>query len=252
MATISNTPRPGYVYDSADAVWYPIGTGTHSHSEIASTIVDAKGDLIAATAADTVSRLAVGANDTVLTADSSTATGLKWATPAAGGMTLITTTTFNNTVNSYTYSSLGSYKHLLIVIDDMTSAATSSIGNLVMQFNGVTSGAPYNSIAYGTANETFTAQGGFNASNYMLIGFRGVANSTVGSGDRSQIAAWIYDYAGSTKKTYTSNARALATTSYATTNIGNWDNTAAITSVRIFTEGAQNFNTGTLKLYGVS
>jgi hypothetical protein len=46
------------------------------------TIVDAKGDLIAATAADTVDRLAVGANDTVLTADSSTATGLKWAAPA--------------------------------------------------------------------------------------------------------------------------------------------------------------------------
>jgi hypothetical protein len=46
------------------------------------TIVDAKGDLIAAVAADTPARLAVGANDTVLTADSSTATGLKWAAPA--------------------------------------------------------------------------------------------------------------------------------------------------------------------------
>jgi hypothetical protein len=48
------------------------------------TIVDAKGDIIAATAADTVARLAVGANDTVLTADSSTTTGLKWATPSSG------------------------------------------------------------------------------------------------------------------------------------------------------------------------
>jgi hypothetical protein len=47
------------------------------------TIVDAKGDLIAATAADTPARIAVGANDTILTADSSTATGLKWATPAS-------------------------------------------------------------------------------------------------------------------------------------------------------------------------
>ena len=45
------------------------------------SIVDAKGDLIAATAADSVSRLAVGANNQVLTADSATATGLKWAAP---------------------------------------------------------------------------------------------------------------------------------------------------------------------------
>jgi hypothetical protein len=47
------------------------------------TAIDAKGDLIAGTADDTFSRLAVGANDTVLTADSTEATGLKWATPSA-------------------------------------------------------------------------------------------------------------------------------------------------------------------------
>jgi hypothetical protein len=31
MATISNTPRPGYVWDATDNVWYPIGVGGHSH-----------------------------------------------------------------------------------------------------------------------------------------------------------------------------------------------------------------------------
>jgi hypothetical protein len=56
---------------------------TNADAAIAKSIVDAKGDIIAATAADTVSRLAVGANDTVLTADSSTATGLKWAASAS-------------------------------------------------------------------------------------------------------------------------------------------------------------------------
>jgi hypothetical protein len=85
MATISNTPRPGYVYDSADAVWYPIGTGTHSHNEIATTIVDAKGDLIAATAADTVARLAVGNSGETLVADSATATGLNYKPLDAAG-----------------------------------------------------------------------------------------------------------------------------------------------------------------------
>ena len=45
---------------------------------IQSTIVDAKGDLIAATGADAVARLAVGSNDQILVADSSEATGLKY------------------------------------------------------------------------------------------------------------------------------------------------------------------------------
>ena len=51
---------------------------------IQNTIVDAKGDLIGATAADTPARLAVGTNGQVLTADSTAATGLAWATPSAG------------------------------------------------------------------------------------------------------------------------------------------------------------------------
>jgi hypothetical protein len=50
---------------------------------IQNAIVDAKGDLIGATAADTPARLAVGANNTVLTADSAEATGLKWAAPTS-------------------------------------------------------------------------------------------------------------------------------------------------------------------------
>lgn len=52
---------------------------------IPKSLVDAKGDLIAATANDTPARVAVGANGTVLTADSAAAAGVKWAA-AAGAL----------------------------------------------------------------------------------------------------------------------------------------------------------------------
>jgi len=44
-------------------------------------LVDAKGDIFVATADNTVGRLAIGANDTLLTADSNQAGGVKWAAP---------------------------------------------------------------------------------------------------------------------------------------------------------------------------
>jgi hypothetical protein len=49
--------------------------------KIDSTIVDAKGDLIVATAADTVARQAVGSNGQVLIADSGVANGVAWVDP---------------------------------------------------------------------------------------------------------------------------------------------------------------------------
>ena len=51
---------------------------------------DAKGDLIAGTAADTATKLSVGTNTYVLTADSSTASGLSWTSPTTGDITGVT------------------------------------------------------------------------------------------------------------------------------------------------------------------
>jgi len=52
-------------------------------------IMDVKGDIIAATGADAVSRLAAGTDTYVLTADSGEATGLKWAAPTTGDITAV-------------------------------------------------------------------------------------------------------------------------------------------------------------------
>jgi hypothetical protein len=73
------------------------------------TAIDAKGDLVAGTGADAFSRLAVGANATVLTADSTTATGLKWAAASTGKLIQIVegTTDTNATSTSSSYSDTG-------------------------------------------------------------------------------------------------------------------------------------------------
>jgi hypothetical protein len=140
MATISNTPRPGYVWDSTDNVWYPIGVGAHAHTNAADTpavipnaLVDAKGDLLTATADNTPARLAVGANNTVLTADSSTATGLKWAAPAGGGKVLqvvsaTTATAVANSTNTFADTGLTA---------TITPSATSSKILVIFNQNGV-------------------------------------------------------------------------------------------------------------------
>lgn len=70
---------------SVSAVRTMLDVPTNSEA-ILKTIIDAKGDLIVGTAADTPARLAVGGtNGHVLTVDSAEATGMKWAAAAGGG-----------------------------------------------------------------------------------------------------------------------------------------------------------------------
>jgi hypothetical protein len=73
--------------------------------------IDAKGDLLAGTADNTISRLAVGTNGQVLTADSTAATGLKWAAASGGGKVLQVvqatyTTEVSNSTSTYTDTGL--------------------------------------------------------------------------------------------------------------------------------------------------
>jgi hypothetical protein len=100
MPTLGNTPRPAYVYDTETDTWVPVGVGAHTHSDIPNTLVDAKGDLITATADNVPARLAKGADGTILFSDSSTLTGLKWA----GAWADWTPTWTNLTVGNGTYN----------------------------------------------------------------------------------------------------------------------------------------------------
>jgi hypothetical protein len=75
-----------FKFGDGSTVWMSLDYAAETSSDaIAGSIVDAKGDLIVATANDTVARLPVGTNDQVLTADSTQSTGVKWAAAAGGG-----------------------------------------------------------------------------------------------------------------------------------------------------------------------
>ena len=67
-----------HVLTSDDLTYFTTESGIAA-TAIQETIVAAKGDLIAATANDTVTRLSVGTNNQVLTADSAETAGIKWA-----------------------------------------------------------------------------------------------------------------------------------------------------------------------------
>jgi hypothetical protein len=85
-------------------------SGTVTVTNSMATAIDAKGDLIVGTGADTFSRWAVGTNDYVLTAASGETTGLKWAAigaPAFAGCSLkrdADLTLSNATLTSITFN----------------------------------------------------------------------------------------------------------------------------------------------------
>jgi len=61
------------------------GNDARITSAVQSTLVDAKGDLLVGSAADTIVRLPVGSDGQVLTADAAQASGVKWANASASG-----------------------------------------------------------------------------------------------------------------------------------------------------------------------
>ena len=117
-------------------------------------IVDAKGDLIVATNADAVSRLAVGTNNYVLTADSGEATGVKWSAapadatkmPLAGGTFTGAVTFQGASPILLTGASTGNAYETTITVTDPTADRTLTLPDATGTV-ALTSDIPGNSVA---------------------------------------------------------------------------------------------------------
>jgi hypothetical protein len=198
---------------------------------IQNTIVDAKGDLIGATAADTPARLAVGTNGQVLTADSTAATGLAWATPAAAGLTLISTTTFSgvatqsfNSVFSSTYANYlitynivaadsaaarGVYLRYRASGTDTTTTYAGNMGG----WNIEGTGQSYNEVV---ASTTFTQLGWSSSTSEInrLLGQATIYNPNVASQYTALIGSAISEKQGAYKGGYQTYSMQTATTQF--------------------------------------
>jgi hypothetical protein len=207
------------------------------------TIFDAKADLLTAIANDTPARLGVGANDTVLTADSSTATGLKWATPSgsspsyalinAGGTAMTGAATI-------TVSGISGKNSLFFRI--LYGSSASASGNFSLRLNGDSgtnyyyagNGAfgldPYNKSEIDATSIVFASQGG-DAGNY--VNAYGLIDGT--------------NAAGIKPISYASFANGSGAGKY--TGAGFYSGTSTISSLSIVS-GSGNFDDGTLYVYG--
>ena len=212
---------------------------------IQNAIVDAKGDLIGATAADTPARLAVGANGTVLTADSAEATGLKWATPAAGGMTLLSTTSLSGA--SVTVSSISqSYVSLYIVITGVTNATAD--GTFEVQPNGSTNicTGPYIFNYNNSTNSGATAINADSLRTHNVSVDRTDSNNAFILTIHNYTSATIMKPVNTIYQWETNSANPKAGVSH---SAGIWT-TSAITSIKVLNTGG-NLSTGTMLIYGV-
>jgi len=229
---------------------------------IQNSIVDAKGDLIGATAADTPARLAVGTNGQVLTADSTAGTGLAWATPAGGGITLITET-IASALTTLSFSAIpGTYKQLYLIWSGIRHSTTGSAYAIRLN-NDSTS--IYFSNGFQGQGTTFNVNG--NSQTHLggnavgtIYGFGENTNNT--SGPQTDVTGQLIidNYSSTTKmKSVSWNTGYFDNTAsrYSSVNTTSvFNSTTAITTIDIVRlTGAATFSNQantSIRLYGVS
>jgi hypothetical protein len=185
-------------------------SGTVTVTNSMATAIDAKGDLVPGTGADTFARLAVGANGTVLTADSAEVTGLKWSTPGGGSAATPTAlgTVYGKTSATLTDTLGVGYNSALVA----TGTGNTGVGNATIK--AVTSGAYNTGVGYRAVEAVITGGSNTGVGAFALYKTTGSDNTAVGTSTCGAVTT------GSNNVGVGSNALTSTTTGSNNTAIG--------------------------------
>jgi|LakMenEpi03Aug12_release.lakeMendotaPanAssembly.Ray.scaffolds.fasta_scaffold167306_6 hypothetical protein len=173
------------IYKYTGSAWVNVDSGSTSP-------LTTKGDLYTYSTAD--ARLAVGTNGQVLTADSTTATGLKWAAVASGGKLLQvvnadTTTTATSSSTTYIDTNLtatitpsATSSKVLVTIHQSYNIATSGNGMGIKLVRGSTDLKSHGSYV------GYTASGGEVITGHFSISYLDSPNTTSATTYKTQFA----------------------------------------------------------------
>jgi hypothetical protein len=217
------------------------------------TAIDAKGDLVPGTGADTFARLAVGANNTVLIADSTTATGLKWGSVSitdnfsllnAGGTAM-------SGLSTVTISGISGKNQLYIIVKTTRSNSSGDLINL--RLNGDSTSGNYQYTSAGVL------VGSTSVVNSILSDSMGAGVTSINLGQTATATDSSFTTGVSIAGTNSAGYKMVTSTSSSTLGTGGnakviqttgwYSGTSTISSISIIANSG-SFTQGTVYVYG--
>jgi hypothetical protein len=216
-------------------------------SDIPKSTLTAKGSIVTATAGSTPANLSVGANGTVLTADSAETSGLKWAAASSGALVLVKRSTFSNVANTgTTFDNVftSTYKAYKVIIEELYAGTAANDGILEMLYSGT------------VMNEYYGASGGAQQSSATFVNIQNAGSAqftfvdSIGVSTSPTLANFLFTGVGGSSReaqmTGTAHESASAIARFCGFNVGS----NAYTGFRL--RSSSTNVTGTVAVYGLA